>query len=135
MVIYPRYYRPHYNNCGEWLLFIIHAYAYGEYLDNENVYAIKMYAHVDECAVLEHAEFHEQRWPKVADLNHTADAIKFSAGSVTAALFLEHFAGERNWVHLDIAGPGRSDSDSGEYPKGGTGFGVRLLLDWIAGLA
>lgn len=71
----------------------------------------------------------------VADLNHTANAVKFSAGSVTAALFLEHFAGARNWVHLDIAGPARSESDSGEYTKGGTGFGVRLLIDWIEGLA
>lgn len=70
----------------------------------------------------------------VADFNHTANHAKFSAGSVTAALFLEHFAGKRNWVHLDIAGPARSDSDAGENPKGGTGFGVRLLIDWIAGL-
>lgn len=68
----------------------------------------------------------------VADLNHIASHDKFSAGSVTAALFLEHFAGARNWVHFDIAGPARSESDSGEYPKGGTAFGVRLLLDWIA---
>lgn len=71
----------------------------------------------------------------IADLNHTANKGKFSAGSVTAALFLEHFVGKRNWVHLDIAGPARSESDSGENPKGGTGFGVRLLIDWIAGLA
>ena len=70
----------------------------------------------------------------IADLKHTADKPKFSAGSVTAALFLEHFVGKRKWVHLDIAGPARSESDSGENPKGGTGFGVRLLIDWIAGL-
>ena len=70
----------------------------------------------------------------IADFNHNADTVHFSGGSVTAALFLEHFAGNRNWVHLDIAGPARSESDSGENPKGGTGFGVRLLIDWIAGL-
>ncbi len=71
----------------------------------------------------------------IADINHTAKATKFSAGSVTGALFLEHFAGNRKWVHLDIAGPARSESDSGENPKGGTGFGVRLLIEWIAGLS
>jgi leucyl aminopeptidase len=71
---------------------------------------------------------------EIADFNHTANGAEFSAGSVTAALFLEHFAGERKWVHLDIAGPARSESDAGENPKGGTGFGVRLLIDWIAGL-
>jgi leucyl aminopeptidase len=70
----------------------------------------------------------------VADLSHVANTPKFGGGSVTAALFLEHFAGTRNWVHFDIAGAGRSDTDSGENPKGGTGFGVRLLIDWIAGL-
>jgi leucyl aminopeptidase len=70
----------------------------------------------------------------VADLSHTADKPKFGGGSVIAALFLEHFAGKRTWVHFDIAGAGRSDTDSGENPKGGTGFGVRLLIDWIAGL-
>ena len=70
----------------------------------------------------------------VADFNHTADKPKFSAGSVTAALFLEKFVGNRNWVHLDIAGPARSEADAGENPKGGTGFGVRLLIDWISSI-
>ena len=68
---------------------------------------------------------------EIADINHTADAAEFSAGSVTAALFLEQFVADVNWAHLDIAGVGRADSDAGENPKGGTGFGVRLLLDWI----
>ncbi len=67
----------------------------------------------------------------IADLNHTANKGKYSAGSVTAALFLEKFVGNRRWVHLDIAGPARSETDAGETPKGGTGFGVRLLVDWI----
>ncbi len=71
----------------------------------------------------------------IADLNHTANKGDYSAGSVTAALFLEKFVGERNWVHLDIAGPARSESDTGENPKGGTGFGVRLLIDWITSLS
>ena len=74
----------------------------------------------------------------VADFNHTADKEKFSAGSVTAALFLEHFAGKSakrgNWIHFDIAGVARSEADAGENPKGGTGFGVRLLSEWIANL-
>ena len=69
---------------------------------------------------------------EVADLNHLADKMGFSAGSITAALFLEKFVGERNWVHLDIAGTGRSEIDAGENIKGGTGFGVRLLIEWLA---
>jgi len=67
----------------------------------------------------------------VADFNHTADKFNFSAGSVTAALFLEKFAGKRSWVHLDIAGTGRSEVDAGENIKGGTGFAVRLLIEWL----
>lgn len=70
----------------------------------------------------------------VADLNHTADKYKFQGGSVTAALFLENFVGKRKWVHLDIAGPARSEVDAGENVKGGTGFGVRLLTEWLARL-
>ena len=70
----------------------------------------------------------------IADFNHTADKGKFQAGSVTAALFLEKFAGKRNWIHLDIAGPARSEVDAGENPKGGTGYGVRLLTEWLASL-
>jgi len=70
----------------------------------------------------------------IADFNHDASHAKYSAGSVTAALFLEHFAGKRRWLHLDIAGTGRSDLDAGENPKGGTGYGVRLLTTWIMSL-
>lgn len=70
----------------------------------------------------------------IADFNHTADKFKFQGGSVTAALFLENFVGKRKWVHLDIAGPARSEVDAGEYVKGGTGYGVRLLTQWLATL-
>jgi leucyl aminopeptidase len=55
----------------------------------------------------------------------------FGAGSITAALFLREFAGERPWAHLDVAGPARANSDDGELTKGATGYGVRLLLRWL----
>jgi len=71
----------------------------------------------------------------IADYNQTADKGHYGAGSVTAALFLEKFVGDRQWVHLDIAGTARSESDSGENPKGGTGFGVRLLVEWLTSLS
>jgi leucyl aminopeptidase len=71
----------------------------------------------------------------VADLNHAADKGDYSAGSVTAALYLEHFVGDSRWVHLDIAGTGRSETDSGENAKGGTGFGVRFFIDWLLSLS
>ncbi|MEO0742339.1 MAG: leucyl aminopeptidase [Bacteroidota bacterium] len=54
------------------------------------------------------------------------------AGTVTAAKFLEHFTGYPEgypWVHLDIAGPAFIGEHRPYAPKGGTGFGVRLLVD------
>jgi leucyl aminopeptidase len=66
----------------------------------------------------------------VADLCHIATQ-KVGAGSVVAALFLREFTGGRRWVHLDIAGPGRSERDNGLVNRGGTGFGARLLLSWL----
>ncbi|KGN39431.1 leucyl aminopeptidase family protein [Knoellia subterranea] len=68
----------------------------------------------------------------VADINHIGPSV--GGGSITAALFLREFVGDRRWAHLDIAGPGRSDVDSGIHGKGGTGFGARLLLRWLEGL-
>jgi len=50
------------------------------------------------------------------------------AGAIAAALLLANFVGETPWVHLDIAGPARSDEDRGVVTKGGTGFGVRTLV-------
>ena len=79
-------------------------------------------------------DYHEALESPIADLSHVTAKKKFSAGSITAALFLEQFAGERNWVHLDIAGVARSESDAGENPKGGTGYGVRLLIEWLTTL-
>jgi leucyl aminopeptidase len=71
-----------------------------------------------------------------ADLAHVASAMNGArnaqAGGIVAALFLREFTGGRRWAHLDIAGPARSASDDGELTRGGTGFGTRLLLRWLA---
>ncbi len=69
----------------------------------------------------------------VADLRNVAEVPK--GGALLAALFLSEFVGEGiPWAHLDIAGPADAREDDGEVTKGGTGFGVRLLLqlllDW-----
>ena len=49
------------------------------------------------------------------------------AGSITAAQFLQRFVGKTPWAHLDIAGVAWSRKDRPLVPKGGSGFGVRLL--------
>jgi len=53
------------------------------------------------------------------------------AGALTAGLFLREFVGGVPWAHLDIAGPARSDEDDGYLQKGGTGFGVRTLVEAV----
>ncbi len=51
------------------------------------------------------------------------------AGTLTAGLFLKEFTGGLPWAHLDIAGTARASSDDGDVSKGGTGFGVRTLVE------
>jgi leucyl aminopeptidase len=67
----------------------------------------------------------------VADLANVARDRTVQGGAITAALFLREFAGSQPWAHLDIAGPGKVEADEHEVTKGGTGFGVRLLLRWL----
>ncbi len=50
-----------------------------------------------------------------------------SAGSVTAACFLKHFAGKYDWAHLDVAGTAWKSAD----PKGATGRPVPLLVEFL----
>ncbi len=52
-------------------------------------------------------------------------------GTITAAAFLQKFAGETVWAHLDIAGTAWEEKGRPYTPKGGTGVGVRLLIDYL----
>jgi leucyl aminopeptidase len=53
-----------------------------------------------------------------------------SAHPIQGAEFLHRFAGDVPWAHLDIAGVGDNVSRA-YHPKGGTGFGVRLLVELV----
>ena len=53
------------------------------------------------------------------------------AGSISAAMLLREFVADVPWAHLDIAGPARSDENSRYLSKGGTGFGVRTLVELV----
>ena len=55
-------------------------------------------------------------------------------GAIAAALFLSEFVQDVDWAHIDIAGPAFSEKAGAYCPAGGTGFGVRLLIDWLGGL-
>ncbi len=72
-------------------------------------------------------EYREELKSEIADIKHLSGA---DAGAITAGKFLEHFT-DYPYIHLDIAGPAFYDKPFKYYPSGGTGFGVRLLFDFI----
>jgi leucyl aminopeptidase len=85
---------------------------------------------------------HERCWPlplpedykellksSFADISNMPSARE--GGAISAALFLSEFAGRTRWAHIDIAGPAYHKKESAYCGAGGTGFGVRLLLDWL----
>ena len=66
--------------------------------------------------------------------SHIADMKNIGGrwgGSITAACFLERFVEGVPWAHLDIAGMAWSDKATPTVPKGGTGYGVRLLTNFL----
>jgi len=65
----------------------------------------------------------------IADIRNTSTG-KYG-GAITAALFLADFVGDSPWIHLDIAGPAYMEKETALTPKGGSGFGVRLLLQFL----
>ena len=87
---------------------------------------------------------HERVWPlplfeeyiediksDVADIKNQGHA-KGYGGAITGALFLKEFVPKGcAWAHLDIAGVAWNSTASGYKPVGGSGFGVRLLLEFL----
>ena len=54
-------------------------------------------------------------------------------GSITAAQFIQRFVENGvKWAHIDMAGKAWADKPSATYDKGATGFGVRLLDEYVA---
>ena len=69
----------------------------------------------------------------VADIKNVG--IGRAAGTITAAAFLKSAIEDTPWAHLDIAGvawtQGAATKEKPYNPKGATGFGVRLVLDYL----
>lgn len=87
----------------------------------------------DQCA--------ERLWPMPLDREY-GDMIRSdiadiknignrTAGAITAAWFLRHFVSDKKWAHLDIAGTAWTDQQKPYLARGATGFGVRLLSNFI----
>jgi leucyl aminopeptidase len=70
----------------------------------------------------------------VADLKNVSGS-KYG-GAINGALFLSEFVPETvAWAHLDIAGPAFAEKDAPLTPKGGTGFGIRMILAYLLSLS
>lgn len=98
--------------------------------DNEAIEKIKkageaVYERFVELPMWE--EFEESLKSDVADLNNLGSG---EGQAVCAGFFLKNFI-DYKWVHLDIAGPAYAAKPIGYVPKGGTGFGVRMLYAFV----
>lgn len=72
-------------------------------------------------------EYEKMIESKIADIQNVGGKY---AGAITAAKFLQKFT-DKPFIHLDIAGTAYFDNAESYIPAGGTGVGLRLLLDFI----
>ncbi|MFQ5822522.1 MAG: leucyl aminopeptidase [bacterium] len=76
-------------------------------------------------------EYSEDIKSDYADVKNSAGRW---GGAITAATFLAKFVEGYSWAHLDIAGTAWTDKDKPYIPKGGTGVGVRLIVQFLRDL-
>ncbi len=80
-----------------------------------------------------HKDYDKMLDSDIADMKNIGER---NAGSVTAAQFLQRFVDKKTaWAHLDIAGMAWATKGKAICPKGATGYGVRLLDQFIADYA
>jgi leucyl aminopeptidase len=77
-------------------------------------------------------EYKELNKSDVADIKNSGGRY---GGAITAAQFLGEFSEDTPWVHLDIAGTVRQESDRGHRVKGATGVIVATLVNLAQNLA
>ncbi len=73
-------------------------------------------------------EYGEAMKSDIADMKNSGGP---NGGAISAAWFLKNFVGESKWAHLDIAGPAWEEKGRHYLPKGATGAGVRLLVEFL----
>jgi leucyl aminopeptidase len=75
-------------------------------------------------------EYYEQIKSEIADVKNVGGRL---AGTITAAAFLAKFVKDVPWAHIDIAAMDNQVGSHPYQPKGATGFGVRLLAEFLLG--
>lgn len=73
-------------------------------------------------------EYGELMKSDIADMKNAGGP---HAGTISAAWFLQRYVGKAKWAHLDIAGTAWEEKGKPYLPKGATGVGVRLLVEYL----
>jgi leucyl aminopeptidase len=73
-------------------------------------------------------EYRELLKSDVADIKNVGGR---EAGASQGGIFLKEFVGDKRWAHIDIAGPSFAEKEREDCGKGGTGVGVRTLLNYL----
>jgi leucyl aminopeptidase len=78
-------------------------------------------------------EFCDSVKGELGDLRNVSKLKKGYASSITGAAFIKEFVNDDiRWAHIDIAGTAFNEGPPrGEIPQFATGFGVRLLIDYL----
>jgi leucyl aminopeptidase len=76
-------------------------------------------------------DYFDEMKSKIADLNNLGGGM---AGMITAGKFLEHFV-KAPYIHMDIAGPAYLEKPQDYRGLGGTGTGIRLLINFLKRLS
>lgn len=81
-----------------------------------------------------HKGYEKQVRSDIADVKNMG--VSGLAGTIAGAAFLRQFVGDHQWAHLDIAGTSWTEKGPGDlqkeyHPKGPTGMGVRLFVEWL----
>lgn len=90
----------------------------------------KTYERVWELPLYE--EYLEETKSEIADINNIGYGPY--AGAIMGAAFLKKFVEKTPWTHIDIGGTAWWEKQRHYTPKGGTGFGVRLTLEYLKNL-
>jgi len=72
-------------------------------------------------------EYGKKLKSEIADMKNIGDG---NGGAISAGKFLEHFT-DYPWMHFDIAGVSFNTAKTGYHTAGGTGYGIRMLLDFL----
>jgi leucyl aminopeptidase len=79
--------------------------------------------------------YEEYKEPLRSDIADMKNAAGREGGAILAAKFLQEFVGKTPWAHFDIAGVSFLKNAQHYHPKYATGFGVRLMIDYLTHLS